>query len=204
MPAPGWLKITFRIVNVASIVALGLALILVLHKSPAPNVPNDPNAATRVEQKFAAADQAKASGQPAQVQMDSTELNSYLNQNLQLAGQPQASAPSSALPSDSQMGNAASPSATSSSPNDSAAAAAALNAGGDQPSIEQVQSSVKDVKIDMDGDLIKAYVIFDFHGKDLSLELDGHLGAQDGYLKFIPVAGKLDLCRCLNPRSMRP
>ena len=114
MPAPGWLKITFRIVNVASIVALGLALILVLHKSPAPNVPNDPNAATRVEQKFAAADQAKASGQPAQVQMDSTELNSYLNQNLQLAGQPQASAPSSALPSDSQMGNAASPSATSS------------------------------------------------------------------------------------------
>ena len=50
---------------------------------------------------------------------------------------------------------------------------------------------MKDVKIDMDGDLIKAYVVFDFHGKDLSLELDGHLGAQDGYLKFIPVAGKL-------------
>ena len=41
------------------------------------------------------------------------------------------------------------------------------------------------------GDLVKAYVIFNFHGQDLSLELDGHLGAQDGYLKFEPVAGKL-------------
>jgi hypothetical protein len=38
---------------------------------------------------------------------------------------------------------------------------------------------------------VKAYVVFNFHGKDLSLELDGHLGAQDGYVKFDPVAGKL-------------
>jgi hypothetical protein len=38
---------------------------------------------------------------------------------------------------------------------------------------------------------VKAYLIFDFHGKDLSLELDGHLETQDGYLKFDPVAGKL-------------
>jgi hypothetical protein len=67
----------------------------------------------------------------------------------------------------------------------------ALNSGSDQPNLEQVQSSVKDVSIDMDGDLIKAYVVFDFHGKDLSLELDGHLTTQDGYLKFNPVAGKL-------------
>ena len=33
--------------------------------------------------------------------------------------------------------------------------------------------------------------IFDFHGKDLSLELDGHLKSEGGYLKFDPVAGKL-------------
>jgi len=38
---------------------------------------------------------------------------------------------------------------------------------------------------------VKAYVIFDFHGKDLSLELDGHLSAENGYIKFDPVAGKL-------------
>jgi hypothetical protein len=50
---------------------------------------------------------------------------------------------------------------------------------------------VKDVKVDMDGDLVKAYVIFDYHGKDLSLELDGHLSSNNGYIKFDPVAGKL-------------
>lgn len=43
----------------------------------------------------------------------------------------------------------------------------------------------------MDGDLVKAYVVFDFHGKDMSLELDGHLATEGGYMKFQPVAGKL-------------
>jgi hypothetical protein len=187
MAAPAWLKKTYWIFHWGSIAFLVLALFLVLHKSPAPSVVNDPTAAARVEQKFAAADQAKVNGQPSQVEMDSTELNSYLNQNLQLAGSTPAAAPSSALSTNSQSGGNVS-TAPSTTPND--AAAAALNSGSDQ-SLEQVQSSVKDVKIDMEGDLVKAYVIFDFHGKDLSLELDGHLGAQDGYLKFVPVAGKL-------------
>jgi hypothetical protein len=38
---------------------------------------------------------------------------------------------------------------------------------------------------------VKAYVIFDFHGKDISLELDGHLSAENGFMKFDPVSGKL-------------
>jgi hypothetical protein len=63
--------------------------------------------------------------------------------------------------------------------------------GSDQPTLDQVQSSVKDFKIDMDGDLVKAYVIFDFHGKDMSLELDGHLRADNGYMRFDPVSGML-------------
>lgn len=50
---------------------------------------------------------------------------------------------------------------------------------------------MKDVKIDMAGDLITAYVVFDFHGEDLSLELDGHLFTENGYLQFDPVSGKL-------------
>ncbi len=54
-----------------------------------------------------------------------------------------------------------------------------------------VQSAVKDVKVDMDGDLVKAYVVFNFHGKDMSLELDGHLSSSNGYLQFEPVAGQL-------------
>jgi hypothetical protein len=173
-------KTLFQILSACCLVALGFVLALILRKSPPPDVQNDPGAATRAEQKFAAADEAKAAGQPAQVQLDRTELNSYLQQNLQTAGAP-AATPS--MPA----GNASAP-ATSADPNAGALAALASN---DPQTVEQVQQSVKDVKVDMEGDLVKAYVVFDFHGKDLSLELDGHLGSKDGYMQFIPVSGKL-------------
>jgi len=185
MSKPSPLKLIYQILTWSSLAGLVLILALILRKSPAPDVPYDPSAAARAEQKFAAADQAKAAGQPAQVQLDRTELNSYLQQNLELAGSSAAAAAAS-----SPAGSGANPSATSASGNSAASPLGALN-GPDQPSLEEVQSSVKDVKVDMDGDLVKAYVVFDFHGKDLSLELDGHLGSQDGYLKFEPVAGKL-------------
>ena len=52
----------YRIFTWISLVGLIVVVVLVLHKSPAPNVPYDPAAAKRVEQKFADADQAKAAG----------------------------------------------------------------------------------------------------------------------------------------------
>jgi hypothetical protein len=185
MSNPALYKTLYKILSWGAAAGLVLTLALVLRKSPPPNVANDPIAASRAEQKFAAADQAKAAGQPAQVQLDSTELNSYLQQNLQMGGsaQPPAGITAPAVTS------AGTPVAgTSADPNAGAMAALSSN---DAATIEQVQSSVKDVQVDMEGDLVKAHVVFDFHGKDLSLELDGHLGSQDGYMKFIPVAGKL-------------
>ena len=161
---------------------LVLILVLVLRKSPAPSVPYDPAAAARVPQKLAAADQAKAAGQPAQVSIDRTELNSYLQQNLQVQGSSPANSPGAA------------PADATSTPDPAPAAGAAPAdplAGADQLTQAQVASSVKDVKVDMDGDLIKAHIIFDLHGKDMSLDLDGHLVSEDGYLKFEPVDGKL-------------
>jgi hypothetical protein len=169
-------KVLYRILSWTSLAGLVLTILLVLRKSPPPNVSYDPAAAASAAQKFAAAGQAQASGQPAQVQLDRTELNSYLTQNLALDGSAQASGADASAPAgEAATGTSASDAAT----------------GADQPTLDDVQSSVKDVKVDMDGDLVKAYVIFDYHGKDLSLELDGHLGSQDGYLKFEPVAGKL-------------
>jgi len=175
-------KTAYRVLSWVVVAGLALILILVLKKSPAPSIPVDPAAAARVEQKFADADQQKAAGESAQVALDPTELNSYLSQNLQVAG------------STSQVG--ATPTganATAPAANDALAAA---HGGVSLPdangaTLEEVQSSVKDVKVDMEGDMVKAYVTFDFHGKDMSLELDGHLGTQNGYIKFEPVAGKL-------------
>lgn len=168
-------KLVYRILSWSTLGALIVTLALILQKSPPPNVPYDHEAAARVRQKFAAADQAKASGEPAQVQLDRTELNSYMKDNLALEGQ---TAPESSSTSQATAGASG------------AANSPALSVG-DQATLEQVQSTVKDVRIDMDGDLVRAYVVFDFHGKDLSLELDGHLATQDGFIRFQPVAGKL-------------
>lgn len=177
-------KKLYRILTWASLVGLVVTIMLVLRKSPAPAVPYDAEAAARVEQKFAAADQAKAAGQQGkvEVQLDRTELNSYLTQNLDLGNHPAASSSAGGTGATN-----AAPAAAGSSSTDPLAGIA----GPDTPTLEQVQSAVKDVKVDMDGDLVKAYVIFDFHGKELSLELDGHLKSEGGYIKFDPVEGKL-------------
>jgi hypothetical protein len=178
----------YKILSWSSLAGLILTIVLVLHKSPAPNIPLDPGAVERAEQKFAAADQAKAAGQAGQVALDRSELNSYLAQNLQT----QTPAPAGPSAGNSGAGNGAAPAVAAdggggNAANDPSAALAA----GDPRSLEDVQSSVKDVKVDMVGDLVKAYVIFDFHGKDISLELDGHLSSENGFVKFEPVSGKL-------------
>jgi hypothetical protein len=175
------LKITYRVVRWSILAALIVALILMLRKAPAPNVPYDPTATARVRQELATADQAEASGEPSQVHLDPVEVNSYLHDNLQLEGSPQSSA---AMPQEADNRQSA-----NDSPRDSTAAPPVAGAG--PQTVEQVQSSVKNVQIDMESDLIKAYVVFDFHGEDLSLELDGHLFTENGYLQFDPVSGKL-------------
>lgn len=174
MPKATPFAIIRRVVSSIVLVVLILTLVLILKKAPPPQIATSPAAAAMAEQKLDVADQAAASGQPAQVQLDNTELNSYLAQNLQLSGSDGASTGS---PVATQTTN----------PAESAPAVA----GADPQTVAEAESAVKDVKIDLAGDLVKTYVIFNFHGKDLSLELDGHLHTQDGYLKFDPVGGKL-------------
>lgn len=190
MAAPNYYKLAYKIFSWVTIVGLVVTLLLVLRKSPSPDVPYNPKAAATAEKKLEAADEAHAAGQPAQLSLNRTELNSYLQQNLQLA--PGADAQVGTSPTTSDDATASAPiESTNGTTEASTTDPLAQFAGGDQPTLEQVQSSVKDVKVDMDGDLVKAYVIFNFHGKDLSLELDGHLRSEGGYLKFDPVAGKL-------------
>jgi hypothetical protein len=179
MADPSLYKKLYQILTWTTLAGLVITILLVLRTSPPPDIPFDRTAAARAEKKFEAADQAKASGQPSQVQLDRSELNSYLAENLEVAGP---------HPEPRTGGSTAqAPAAGSAATNDPLSGAG----GADEPTLEQVQSSVKDVKVDMDGDLVKAYVIFDFHGKEMSLELDGHLSAEGGYVRFDPVSGKL-------------
>jgi hypothetical protein len=189
----GLFKKLYQILTWASFAGLIIVIILVFRKSPAPVIPSDPAAAERAEKKFEAADQAKAAGQPGQVALDRAELNSYLAQNLGLEGASTSSGAAAPVPPPNGSSSAANGGNTAESPaaGGSGSDPAAVLSSNEQPSIDQIQSSVKDVKVDMEGDVVKAYVIFDFHGKDLSLELDGHLSADNGYMKFVPIAGKL-------------
>jgi hypothetical protein len=158
----------FRIIRWSTYLGVLITLLLVLHKSPPPPVETSPQAAARAEEKFEAAEKAVANGQPATLQVDETELNSYLASHLTLegSGAPRASSAPSARPAPNQPGPT-------------------------PEEIEQMRSNVRDVKVQLIDDRVKAYVVFDVHGKDLTLQLEGRLSAQDGYLRFEPVSGQI-------------
>jgi hypothetical protein len=178
-------RLIFRTVRWATYAGAVVTLALLLHKAPPPVVETNPQAAARVEQKFEQVQQAVSNGQPATVTMDQTELNSYLVSHLDIASNASASAPS---PSATSTANSGAPSP---SPAEAATSGTSAPAGTSAEQIAQVQSAVKDVKIELIGDRARAYVVFDFHGKDMTLQLEGKLGAQDGYLRFEPVAGQI-------------
>ncbi|MGB6876732.1 MAG: hypothetical protein WBD87_11955 [Candidatus Acidiferrales bacterium] len=183
-PAEGFFipwRTAYRVMSGTSLALLLAVVFLIFHKAAPPQVRIDPQAAARAAAKLSEAQTAAQQNQPHQVTLDSTEVNSYLNSNLQLAN---GAAKSDATPSAATANPAAAA--------DSAATpAASAEAPAAEPTIDDVQSAVKDVKVDMVGDLVKAYVTFDFHGKDMSLELDGHISSADGYLHFEPTAGEL-------------
>ena len=54
-----------------------------------------------------------------------------------------------------------------------------------------MRSNVRDVKVQLVDDRVKAYILFDVHGKDLTLQLEGRLSARNGYLNFEPVSGQV-------------
>jgi hypothetical protein len=167
-PVSAWVW-AFRCLRWSTYLAALITLILLLHKTAPPPVQSSPQAAARAEEKFEQAEQSASQGQKATLRLDESELNSYLASHLDLAKN--AAAPASAA--------TAAPQATD--PNGDPSAA----------DLEQVRSSVKDVKVQMEGDHVRAYVVFDLHGKDMTLELVGRLGASDGYLKFEPISGQI-------------
>jgi hypothetical protein len=110
--------------------------------------------------------ESAARGLGSQVEMDQPELNAWLGSNLALKRDAPAPPPA---PTGTDAGN--------SSPQD--------------PTIEEVKSSVRDVKIQLEEDSLRAYVSFELYGKTMSLEMEGRLMVQDGCLRLQPTAGKL-------------
>ncbi|MGH7254505.1 MAG: hypothetical protein ACREI3_01890 [Nitrospirales bacterium] len=72
-----------------------------------------------------------------------------------------------------------------------AAAHTAKNLPTGEANVQEVQSAMKDVRINLFGDQVRAYAVFDFHGKNLSLQLEGRLAVRNGQLRLEPTSGKL-------------
>jgi hypothetical protein len=164
--ASPWKRI-FRIARWTTYAFALVTLVLALHKTSPPVVETSPQAAARAEEKFQDVEKAVANGQPATLRMDETELNSYLASHLALA---EKDAP-----------NPVSGSGTQGAPG---------GAGPTPQEVEQMRSNVRDFKVQLMDDRVKAYVVFDVHGKDMTLQLEGRLSAQNGYLRFEPVSGQ--------------
>lgn len=162
-----WKRI-FRIIRWSTYALALVTILLLFHKSPPPPVETSPQAAARAEEKFEEVERAVANGQPATLRIDETELNSYLASHLELSGNrtphPAAAGAGQSAP------DAAAPTAQE---------------------VEQMRSNVRDVKVQLIEDRVKAYVVFDMHGKDMTLQLEGRLGAQNGYLRFEPLSGQI-------------
>lgn len=163
-----WKRI-FRIVRWTTYASALITLTMLLHKAPPPLIEISPQAAARVEEKFEQVEQAVANGQAATLRLDETELNSYLSTHLDLAG-------SKAIPNPPPTGTPQNdPNATTPTPQE----------------VEQMRSNVSDVKVQLVEDRVKAYVVFNVHGKDMTLQLEGRLGTQNGYLRFEPISGRI-------------
>ncbi len=149
----------YRVLRWVVLVGMVLAILLLLKKSPAPQVRADPRAAERVEQKIQQTQQAVNSGEKHTLALDEAELNSLLQNSLAL----------------NPPGGATLPSPSSDA----------------QPTLEELQSNVRDVRVQLGEDKVTAYVLFDFHGTDLSLNLEGRLHVVNGYLRLEPTAGSI-------------
>lgn len=62
---------------------------------------------------------------------------------------------------------------------------------GREASAEEVRHAAENLKMQLEGDEVKAYLTFDFHGTELSLSVQGRILAENGFLKLQPSSGSL-------------
>ncbi len=175
-PKRGLLRSAYRVFRWVSLASLILVLILILRPSTPPRIASAPDARKRVDTKIKEFQQSVQQGRAEILEMDEAELNGWLGENLPLKRSTSDADTSPIKTADSAISLAKKASATEASASTTA---------------EQVQSSVRDVKIELRDNSLRAYVAFELYGKNLSLELEGQLTVREGCLRLLPAAGKL-------------
>jgi hypothetical protein len=62
---------------------------------------------------------------------------------------------------------------------------------GSESSVQEVQSALKEVRMNLMGNQLRAYALLALYGKEISLQLDGTIETQRGYIRLNPTSGKL-------------
>jgi hypothetical protein len=163
-PKPGPIRRAFRVVRWAALAVSLVVLFLLLRPATPPQVRTEPQAAARIQEKVEKAERDMAEGGTPRLQFDEAELNAWMQTNLALAAAPPAVPPAGRGERLQQKG---------------------------EPTLEEVRSSLRDVKINLMGDQIRAYVLFTLYGKDISLQLEGRLVVADGRVRLKPTSGML-------------
>ena len=174
-PAAGLFRRFYRVFRWVCLAGVILMLFLMLHPAAPPPVEASPEAAQSAEQKISEFQSSLRQGTEQRLEMDESELNGWLRNNLALK-KPAGSRP--AIPQ-----------------NTGSLLELAKVATGGQPvrnqDLEQEQTTMRDVRIELLEDSLLIYALFDLHGMDLSLELEGQPLVRDGYLRLNPSGGKL-------------
>jgi hypothetical protein len=151
----------FRILPWISLTFSVGVLLLILRQAPPLPVQTDPQAAGRVAEKMAQLQMPVQAGQPRAVALNEIELNQWMRDNLAIASVHHAQQAGIQAPA------------------------------GSQPGIQEVKSALKDVRMNLMGNQLRAYALFALYGKEISLQLDGTIETQGGYIRLKPTAGKL-------------
>ncbi len=156
-----WFKRALWIYSWISLAILLSALQMMFTESLPPHIQTDPQAPTRVEHKLKELRKAIKTQQPYTLSIDEAELNALLRGNL----------PSNQSGSVHQTTSAVS---------------ASGNHPFNDPQTGEPQSRLKDLRVNLFGDLVRAYAVFNFHGLTTSVLLEGRIRANDGYVRLDP------------------
>ena len=154
----------YRVLRILPWISLTLTvgiLLLILRQAPPLPIQTDPQAADRVAEKMAQLQTAVQTSQPHALTLNEAELNQWMRDNLAIASTHQAQQAGIPIPS------------------------------GSNPNIQEVQSALKDVRMNLMGNQLRAYAVFTLYGKEISLQLDGTITTEGGYIRLRPTAGKL-------------
>jgi len=151
----------FRVVPWISLAMTLGTVLAILRQAPALPIQSDPQAADRVAEKMALLQQSIQTNRAVNIALSEAELNQWMRDNLAIASAHHAQQAGLSVPA------------------------------GSAATVEEVQSALKDLRMNLAGSQLRAYALFHIYGKDISLQLDGTLETRDGYVRLTPTAGKL-------------